>query len=91
MNSGFVPAASGVETHGMVRWATAIISGLLIGCLTFFLLGILLGRMFDGVPPWDTVAGVIVPVVLGLLAGCHSFRRSLLAGREGEQPAEPEQ
>jgi hypothetical protein len=59
------------------RWISGFAGGLFIALAVFFLLTLALGRIFEGLQPWDTVVGFVLPVLLGLLAGFHSFKRSV--------------
>jgi F0F1-type ATP synthase assembly protein I len=59
------------------RWIVGIVGGLLVFIAVTMLLGFFLRNVFEGVKPWDTLVGLILPVLLGLLAGIQSFRRSV--------------
>ncbi|NLX14828.1 MAG: hypothetical protein GXY44_14425 [Phycisphaerales bacterium] len=61
----------------MARIVVGIIGGLFVFVVVTLVLGFLLRNLFDGIDPLDTLIGFILPVVLGLLAGIHSFRKSL--------------
>lgn len=67
----------------VARWITGIVSGVFVWFVVYFLLALLLRSMFDGLKPWDTVVGFVVPAFIGLLAGIHSLKTSI-RGKRGD-------
>jgi hypothetical protein len=59
------------------RYVAGLSSGLLVAFLVYFLLGLVLRNRVEGMRPWDTVVGFVLPHLLGLLADIQSFRRSV--------------
>ena len=61
----------------VARVVVGIIGGLFVFVIVTLILGFFLRNLFDGFEPLDTLVGFILPIVLGLLAGVESFRRSV--------------
>ncbi len=59
------------------RVVVGIIGGLFVFAVVTLILGFLLRNIFEGIGPWGTLIGWILPILSGLLAGVASFRKSV--------------
>ena len=59
------------------RVVVGIIGGLFVFVAVMLILGFVLRNIFEGIGPWGTFIGWILPILLGLLAGVASFRKSV--------------
>lgn len=61
--------------------AAALVTGIAGGMIVFFavtmMFSFVLRNVFEGIPLLDVIVGLILPVTFGLLAGIHSFRKSV--------------
>ena len=61
----------------LTRWIVGIVGGLFVWLVVSMFVGFFLRNIFAGVKPLDTIIGFVLPIVLGLLAGIYSFKRSV--------------
>lgn len=61
----------------MARYITGIVGGVFIALVAFLLMGLVLGRMFEGQGTLDRLVGTGIPALGAILAGFHTFHRSV--------------
>ena len=60
-----------------MRWIVGVVGGLFIFLCVGMITAFVFGRMFEGYEPLNTIIGLLLPVLLGLAAGAHTFYRTV--------------
>ena len=66
-----------IRENERMRLIVGIIGGTFVAVVVCMFSAFFLRSMFGGMPVLDVVFGLVIPIVLGLLAGAHSFRASV--------------
>jgi hypothetical protein len=74
--SAAVPFVTAMKYKDVTKWITAVMGGLFSFFVVYLGTGVFLCRMGEG-PIWGPVFSIVVPGLLGLAAGIHTFRSSI--------------